>query len=184
MHKSAVLVSVLLCCAAALPATAQTLTPAERAFFDQHISEVVTFEPTPLAAAPPRVFAMRFYAVQVNLAQDTANFTKKLIVAPVGSHLVNVSVPGSDADMPGLLKALNPSFRLATAADAAALQQALDTVYPIEDKADLKLRANRRMGNQWLFVRGEFFDDRKGFVFETDAKGSVTAVKYSLRLPK
>ncbi len=184
MSKCAALVSVLASCALAVPAWAQAPTPAERTFFNQHISDVVTFEPT-LVAAPGRVFAAPFYLVQVNIAGNAgAATTNNLIVAHVGAHLVNVSQPGTDAEMRELASAFSPTFRLATPADAAALQKALDAVYPISDRDDQKVKANRHAGNQWVFIRGVFFDDRRGFIFETDAKGAIVAAKYSLKLPK
>ncbi len=90
--------------------------------------------------------------------------------------------PSSDADLPDFAKMMNPEFRLASADDARTLQRALDAAYPIMGSEDQKAAANRRVGNQWIFVRGVFFDNKMGFIFETDATGAVTAVKFSLKL--
>jgi hypothetical protein len=78
---------------------------------------------------------------------------------------------------------LHPDFRLRTAADATTLQQALDVAYPIVMDRDKKTKTFRHAGHQWIFVRGEFFDSKSGYIFETDASGAITSVKYQLKLP-
>jgi hypothetical protein len=184
MHKSLILVLTLAFCAPAAHAAAQALTPAERAFFDQHISEIVQIEPKRLVdPALQKVFATPFYEVTVTIRENNGMNTNTLIAARVGSQLVNATRPGEDAELPDFLKMMNPVFKLATSADARTLQQALDAAYPILGSDDQKAKTYRRAGNQWIFVRGVFFDNRQGFVFETDSTGAIVAVKYALKLP-
>jgi hypothetical protein len=170
----------------ALPALlpAGDLTPDEQAFFDQHLSDVVRFEKQRLDdPAMVKVFSSPFYAVKVVLKLADGEQSNDFVAARNGDNLVSVNRPGTDGDLPDLQKMLNPEFKLRTPADATLLQQALDTVYPIVMSNDQKLKTFRQAGKTWIFVRGEFFDAKSGFIFETDEDGAITSVKYQLKLP-
>ena len=184
MHRLLIVALALAFSAPAVQSAAQTLTPEERGFFDQHIGTIVQIEPKRLVdPAVQKVFAAPFYEVTVTIHEKEGTNTNRLIAARVGSELVNMTAPSSDADLPDLAKMMNPAFRLASPADAQTLQQALDAAYPIIGSENQKAATSRHVGNQWIFVRGVFFDNKSGFIFETDAKGAITAVKYSLKLP-
>ncbi len=164
--------------------SASDLTPDEQAFFDKHTSDVIRLETQRLdAPAIVKVFSSPFYAVKVVLKVADGELSNDLIVARIGDNLVSVSRPGSDGDLPDLQKMLNPDFKLRTDADATTLQQALDAAYPILMDSDKKTKAFRRAGHSWIFVRGKFFDSKSGYIFETDASGAITSVKYQLKLP-
>jgi len=183
MPKLLIVTLALVFCAGAARSDAQTLPPAERAFFDQHISEIVRIEPKRMAdPAMLKVFAVPIYEVTITIHEADSTNTSSIIVAHVGSQLVSVSRPSTDADLPHVLKMMNPGFRLTSAEDARMLQQVLDAIYPIIGSDDKKAETHRRTGNQWIFVRGVFFGKSQGFVFEIDASGAIVAVKYSLKI--
>ena len=173
---------------APVPSRADSLSPDERAFFDKHLSKVVQVEPTKLhAAALDRVFHATFYKVTVTINEGGGGSqSMDLTVARAGDDLEAVSKPSTTEDLPHLKEMLNPKFKLHTQQDAKAVQDALDVLYPISkgfgDK-DLKAKAIKHSGNEWTFVRGEFFQKHAGFVFTTDASGAIQSVKYSLELP-
>ena len=184
MHRSlAIALSTML---SALPVllSASDLTPDEQAFFDHHRSDIMRLETQRLDdPAMVKVFSSPFYAVKVVLKLADGEQSSDLVVARIGDNLVSVVRPSTDGDLPDLQKMLNPDFRLRTAADATTLQQALDAAYPILMEGDRKTKTFRHAGNTWIFVRGEFFDSKSGYVFETDASGAITSVKYQLKLP-
>jgi hypothetical protein len=159
-------------------------TPAEKAFFSQHVSDVIKLDARRLdAPAIAKVFSSPVYLVKVVRLEGDGEEIKEIAAARVGEKLVSMSVPGTDSDLPNFEKMLSPAFRLRTDADAVVLQEALDAVFPITMDRDRKVKAFRRAGNQWSFLRGEFFEDKLGYLFETDATGAVKSVKYRLRLP-
>ncbi|HVC20901.1 MAG TPA: hypothetical protein VNE16_12540 [Vicinamibacterales bacterium] len=171
-------------CAGSVQVAAQALTPADRTFFDQHISQLVTIQPRLLTApAVLKVFSATFYDVTVAIHGSSGTETSKLIAARAGSRLLSVEPPGSDGSLPDVLALLNHSFTLATDADARVLQQALDVVYPISSMDDTKAEAFSHTGHAWTFVRGSFFGKHAGFVFDTAPDGTITSVSYSLKLP-
>lgn len=170
----------------ALPvlSTARDLTPDEQAFFAKHTSDLIRLDTQRLAdPAFVQVFSSPFYTVKVVLKYADGEQSSDLIVARVGDSLVSVGRPSSDADLPDYLKLLNPDFKLRTDADAKKLQQALDTAYPIISDSDKKSEAFRHAGHAWTFIRGDFFDSKMGYIFETDAGGAIKSVKFLLKLP-
>ncbi len=184
MHRSLALVlSTLLSAVPALTSAAE-LTPAEKAFFEQHVADVIRLDAQRLdAPAVAKVFSSPMYLVKVMRLEGEGDELREIAVARLGDKLASLSVPGTDTDLPGFVKMLNPAFRLRTNADATTLQQALDAIFPIVTDSDRKMKGFRRAGNQWSFMRGEFFEDKLGFLFETDASGAIKSVKYQLRLP-
>lgn len=161
-------------------ALAQSTTPADQKFFDEHMGELVKLEPAPLDNPElSKVFSARFYEVNVIVAGSG----QKILVARQGNDLVDLTKPSTTAPMPGLRKLLDPGFRLKSDGDAHRLQDALDILYPVDSSfgdEDARAKTIRHAGDEWTFVRGKFFEHFKGFVFTTSADGVVTDVKYSL----
>ena len=164
--------------------SAGELTPDEQAFFDQHKSDFVRFEAQKLEAlAVETVFAVPFYTVKVILTASDGEPTTTFTVARVGDGFVSILRPDSDADLPEFLKLLSPEFKLRTDANARALQEALDVLYPPMMQSDKKLISFRHAGNSWIFVRGEFIENKLGYIFTTGPDGEIKTVKFQLRLP-
>ncbi len=184
MHRTVPLALLTLFSALPLPSSGADLTPAEKTFFAQHVSDVIRLDARRLdAPAVARVFSSPMYLAKVMRLEGEGEEIQEIGVARVGEKLATLSRPSTDAEMPYLVKMLNPAFRLRSDADAAVLQQALDAVFPIVMDSDAKQKGFHHTGNQWRFVRGEFFEDKLGFLFETDAAGAIKSVKFQLRLP-
>ncbi len=184
MYRYLVAVLALFCVPAATSG-AQTLTADERAFINQHIWEIVQIEPKRVAdPVVEKVFAVPLYFIPITIGDKDAGPTTSLTTARMGSQLVLLSLPAVEGNVSDLQKMLNPSFRIASPDDAKTLQLALDATYPNFTMSDEKESLYRRVGNRWAFVRAAFPDGQAGFIFETDAKGAITAVKWSLKLPR
>jgi len=178
----------MLALALALSATgaaAQNRPPDEKEFVLQHLQNIVRVDPVRLTdPAVTSVFAVPLYRVMVEIGDPNGAARTSVMVGRQGDTLVVVSQPGEDQDRPDILKLLRPQFKLTGAAAAETVQNALDLVYPIiGSSADEKAKAFRHRGNDWIFVRGKFFDASMGFVLTTDASGTITGVRYVLKLP-
>jgi hypothetical protein len=153
----------------------------DQAFFDKQTSKFIKLQPKRLTGGVlDKVFNAKVYQVNV-VNSDGGGSTA--VVARTGDDITIISVPSSTADMPDFLKLLKADFTLKTDADAKVFQDALDVLYPIDttfNKDDLNARAVKHKGNQWIFIRGKFFDHFKGFIVTTDAGGKVTGVKWTL----
>jgi hypothetical protein len=163
---------------------AQTLSSADQSFIDKHLSDVLTTKTSRISdAAVTKVFSSPFFKIDVVLKQGgDSSQTMSAIVAKDGDHLVTVDAPGTDSDLPALQKMFAPSFKLKTDADATALQNALNILYPPFGDEDKKAVKFTHTGTTWTFIRGKFFQDNKGFQFQTDSSGAITSAKYALKL--
>jgi hypothetical protein len=131
-----------------------------------------------------KVFAAPIYKVTITIDMgDGATSGDGLVAARVDDKFVPVSRPGSDGDCPAIQKMIRPDFKLVSDDDAKTVQAALDAVYPILGDQDKAAEKITHSGNEFTFSRGKFFDKLMGFVLTTDASGTVTGVKYVLKLP-
>jgi hypothetical protein len=163
---------------------AADLSPADKTFFDQHISDVVKIEPTLIdAPAVQTVFAVPFYNVTIEIKEGDGNQTQQLVLVRMGDHLASATRPSSDAELPDFPKMIKPSFKLKTDDDAKALQSALDATCPIVGDDDKKAEKFTHNGNEWHFIRGKFFDKQLGYILTTNDDGAITSAKFTLQLP-
>ena len=184
MRGSRVLIVVLASILFPAMAPAGDLSPDDKAFLDKNISSIVRIDYTLMDdPAITKVFGAHFFRVKIIIKEELGEQTQELVVMRAGEKLANVSAPGSDGDLPELVKMFKAGFALKTDADAKLLQQALDILYPPFTDEDKKLVAFVHAGNQWTFVRGKFFDGKKGYVFTTDAAGAITRAKFVLKMP-
>ena len=161
------------------------LTADEKAFIDQHTSDVVKIEPVRLSdPAVVKVFATPFYTLNIAIDEgDGGTSSNSTIVARRDDKLVSIHRPSTDGDCPAILQMIRPDFRLKNDNDARVLQAALDAVFPIIGMSDQKAKSFKHAGHQWKFIRGEFFDAKMGFLVTTDNGGAITGVSFVLKLP-
>jgi len=140
------------------------------------------------AAALKEVTDATMYDVKVKIAGPGGGSSRSsLIAVKQGKTVTTLSRPSTSQDCPGLKTMLKKTFKLKSDANAKALEAVLDALYPISDRfggKDKKAKAIKREGAKFIFVRGEFFKNLKGFIFETDSSGSVVKVTYSLRIKR
>jgi hypothetical protein len=176
--------SMLLLLSLPILSRAEELTPDEQAFFAQHTADMVRFEPQKVDdMAVEKVFSVPIYTVKLIIGFADGNPTTTLTVARIGDKLVGVNRPSSDGDLPDFQKMISPEFKLKTNTDAKMMQQALNVLYPAMMESEKKLISFRRAGNSWIFVRGEFFESKSGFIMQVGADGGIISVAYQLRLP-
>lgn len=174
----------LLLAAGATPALSQAVTADDIDFVREHLKDIVRVEPTRVTdPAVTSVFAVPIYRVSVEIHEADGTVSNGLIVGRVGDAIVPISRPSTDQDCPEIHKMLNPQFKLTGTVAAETLQKALDAVFPAVTDESKAAVAFRRAGNTWTFIRGKFFDDVLGFVMTTDASGTITGVKFALKLP-
>lgn len=153
----------------------------DQAFFDRQTDKFIKLQPERMTAeALTKVFSAIIYHVKVVASDGSSANT---VVARTGDQITMISIPGTTTDMPDLAKLFKPDFTLKSEADSRLMQDALDVMYPIDttfNKDDINAKAMRHTGNQWIFIRGKFFDHFRGFIITTDNSGKVTAVKWTL----
>jgi hypothetical protein len=184
MHRSLALALSILSSTFPVLLSAEEVTPEEQAFFDQRKCDMIQIETEKLDdLAIEAVFSRPFYSLKLTIAVSGDGGSSTYIVARVDDAIVPMLQPGQDGDLPDFQKLLNPEFKLRTNTDGKMMQQALNVLYPPFMESEKKLISFRHAGTTWTFVRGEFFESKSGYIFETDEGGAITSVKYLLRLP-
>jgi len=78
---------------------------------------------------------------------------------------------------------LRGRLTLASQDKALLLFEAIETVYPNHSMFDENFpKEIVKKPNGWLFIDGEMFDDKKGYIIETTQEGKVTKIIRSLNL--
>ncbi len=127
------------------------------------------------------------YDVDVTVKGPDGSSKSTVRVMKGSGGITALERPSTNQACPWLKDLIRETFKLKTEEDAKTLEAALDTLYPVSDRfggADKKAKAIKKGMNRFVFVRGEFFKDLKGFVFETDESGGISSVKYSLKLKR
>ena len=125
------------------------------------------------------------YDVKVKITGPQSSSSSSLKVIRRNKAVTTLRYPSTNQLCPWLKTMIKKTFRLQTEENAKALEAALDVLYPLSDSfggRDKKAKAIRREGRSVTFVRGVFFKNLKGFVFEADENGSIVNVSYSLRV--
>ena len=131
-------------------------------------------------------FNAQFYDTTITQVTKDYSSESEMMLAIQNDQVIELEDPSTNQSVPELKAILKTDFRLKTQQDAAFLEEALDILYPIEvgfGREDLEHKAIQQKGNQWFFIRGVFFRDLKGFVFQTDDSGNILSVDYSLEIP-
>ena len=185
VFRRLVLIAAFALGAFATCAWGEELPAAEKAFLDRHFSDVIKIEPVRLNdPAVAKAFATPLYRLDITIdSGNGGSLNNSVIVAHQEDKLVSIGRPGSNQDCLIIQGFFRPDFRLKDDDDARVLQAAFDAIYPISSDDDRKVATFKHAGDQWTFVRGEFFDHLMGFVVTTDSDNAVTRVQYVLKLP-
>ncbi|MDX1679353.1 MAG: hypothetical protein R3242_01365 [Akkermansiaceae bacterium] len=120
----------------------------------------------------------RFYEVKVVRKNPSGSVsTETLRVVKDGGDYVELDWLGSTMKCDQLTRLFDKKIVIKNEEDAKSLEAALDLIYPL-GTFDEEHRKIYREGNKWIFVRGDIFDNLKGFQFTVDDEGTVTSIDY------
>ena len=129
-----------------------------------------------------KCFQASFYSAEIKMKESGgATYSWDTIHAQTENGMATISEPGTNAEMPELLKLVNPSFRLKTKADGETMMKALKVLFESTFDDDVEARVLQEEG-KWSFIVGDFFKKFSGFVIETDAEGTITKISRSLEI--
>jgi hypothetical protein len=80
-----------------------------------------------------------------------------------------------------LLVLVQDNFFLKNENDVIIFETAIDKLDPINDPEDLEFKEHLKSGDSWYFIRGKFFDSKKGFKVTVDKNARITAITYDLK---
>ena len=80
---------------------------------------------------------------------------------------------------PEFLKSIKDDFFLVDEISQEDFELALDQISDFDRKEKQRFERN----GEWVFIRQESFDEGRGFIVRTDAKGIITHIEYSYNIP-
>lgn len=96
--------------------------------------------------------------------------------------ITEVQQLSSDSNLPDVLSLLKKDFRLKDEASATKFEKSLDALFPV-DKDDVLNVKHMKKNNQWIFIRGKFFDENTAVIATTNPDGSVSKIEVLLAYP-
>lgn len=126
----------------------------------------------------------RFFKVEVvEKKPGGATMTETLMLVKEGDELNPLGFLGSTMRCEQLMKVFDKKMIISENEDAKAVEAALDLIYPV-DNFDQVHKKIYKEGDQWTFIRGDIFDNLKGFQFTVNNEGVVTAINYTTGIKK
>lgn len=129
-----------------------------------------------------KVFLGTFYKINIGYIEtgSGANSCGSDNYINVNGSAVNMIEPiHMDLECPVLMSMIKKDFLLKDDNAAQLFEAALNVLYPV-DKDEIQNVKHLRKDSQWIFLRGEFFDDFTAFIVTTSTGGVVTKVELEL----
>ena len=131
-------------------------------------------------AAISKVFTGNFYIVSPGFTYpDGVGYCSDFNFNITGSTLVIYEMLSEDKELPVLQKLVKKEFLLKDETGAKLFEAALNELYPVKDSEKPGIKHIKK-NNQWIFLRGKFFDDQTAVIVTTDTKGTITKLEVKL----
>jgi hypothetical protein len=83
-----------------------------------------------------------------------------------------------------LFSLLRKEFTIKNESEAKIFESALDAIYPVDWSVDAEDKKSLQQDGKWLFLRGDFFGSKKGFVITLDQNAGIAQISYDLEAVK
>ncbi|MFA0568014.1 hypothetical protein [Vibrio gallaecicus] len=131
------------------------------------------------------VFDCEFFSATPYLKSpdgSESRFDSYLFYSQAGT-LGSMTEPYTTQVLPELLTCLKPNFIITHQDQAQLLFEAIENVYPSQSIFDRHFDTEViKTLNGWTFIDGEMFDDKTGYIIDTNDKGEVIKIIRSLNL--
>ncbi len=87
-----------------------------------------------------------------------------------------------DMELTAMFTLLKKDFLLKDEAAAMAFEKSLDVLFPLRDSEKTNVK-HMKKNNQWIFIRGKFFDDYTAVIVTINPNGSVSKIELMLAYP-
>jgi hypothetical protein len=180
------LFNLVLCSIPFLGAGGQAIPENDNRLMDSFINSKTTIEKVKMESDTlKKVFRGSFYEItpffeHINGSSSCGSY--KIVI----NNGVSNEIEATDETKPMsiLFSLLQPGFTIRNETDAKIFEVALDHLYPLSwsDKAEDK--KHQKINNKWLFLRGDFFESKKGFVVTLDQSSKITSIDFDLEAVK
>lgn len=187
MKKTLLILSILL---STMNIFAQKIDSATEKLINDYVIGRMIIEKEPADPAMlSQVFSGKFYKVNTFYIYTTREENHESSAAcnqfwinVDNGKVTEVQQLSSDSNLPDVLSLLKKDFRLKDEASAVKFEKSLDALFPVE-KDDVQNVKHMKKSNQWIFIRGKFFDDNTAVIVTTNTDGTVSKIEVLLTYP-
>jgi len=181
-----VIVTLIICGIAFLSASGQTIPENDAAMIDELINSTITIKKVPIESeALAKVFNGTFYRVTptYNRNGGVSSCEEYFLVIHNGkiSELEDIS---ETKPLDFLFSLLKKDYTIKNESEAKIFESALDAIYPVDWSVDAEDKKSLQQDGKWLFLRGDFFGSKKGFVITLDQNAGISQISYDLEAVK
>jgi hypothetical protein len=136
-------------------------------------------------AAVSKVFDGKFFRIIVGFIETGAGLSTcgdNNYVNINGTTVKMTEGLHTDLDCPIFMSMIKKDFLLKDENAAKQFEAALNVLYPVDEKEVQNIK-HMKKGQQWIFLRGKFFDDYTAFIVTTDTNGKVSKIAAQLSYP-
>jgi hypothetical protein len=164
----------------------QKVSDNDKAAINGYIIKMMYLDLTPVVSdALPAVFTGNFYIVHQEFGFDTSGtwICQNMKFNVTGSKVSYLADLSSNITINSLLVLLKNDFLLKDENVAAKFELALNAIYPYEDEDKVQIK-HMKKGDQWIFIRGKFFETYEAIIITVDPKGTIKKITYRLDYKK
>jgi hypothetical protein len=172
-------------CALLLPfslsMTAQTINAQDDKLIDDYLHKNLTSAKIQVGpAAVSKVFIGTFYLVDPAFNTDEGlSYVIELPMNINDGKIVLYELLSTDKELPGLMSLVKKDFLLKDESKAKLFEAALNELYPVKESEQGNIK-HLKKNNQWIFLRGKFFDDQTAVIVTTGPNGAITQMEVKL----
>ena len=180
------IVSLIICGIAFARVSGQTIPENDAAMIDELINSTITIKKVTIESeALAKVFNGTFYRATptYNHRGGIASCEEYFMVVYNGkvTELEDVS---ETKTLDFLFSLLKKDFTIKDESEAKIFESALDSIYPVDWSVDAEDKKHMEQDGKWLFLRGDFFGSKKGFVITLDQSSGISQIDYDLEAIK
>lgn len=160
----------------------QKVPDSDKAAINGYINKMMYLDLKPVVSdALPSVFAGKFYIVHQEFRFDTSGtwICQNIKLNVNGNSVSYLEGLNSNMVVNSLTVLFKKDFLLKDENAAVKFESALNVIYPYENR-DIDQIKHMKKGDQWIFIRGKFFDNYSAMIITVDPKGTITKITYSL----
>jgi hypothetical protein len=160
---------------------AQTINAQDEKLIDDYLRDNLTSEKTVVSGvAIGKVFNGNFYIVDPGYkSPEGTAYVTEFFVNVSGGEMVLFEQLTNDKDLPVLLSLVKKGYLLKDEASAKLFEASLNELYPVKE-SDRQGIKHIKKNNQWVFLRGKFFDDQTAVIATVAANGTITKLQLLL----
>jgi hypothetical protein len=171
-------------CFSLLNTIAQEIPEVDNQLIDKAVSKMVTIEKKRIAGDTiSKVLTGSVYQIDIITTINNSSSTSTCYIVVKDGKLIELEDMSENRPMARLLSLMRKDFYLKSENDAKIFETVLDKIFPL-GWSDKDAKEHMKAANKWYFIRGKFFDSKKGFIVTIDPASKITAIEYSLEAIK